>query len=106
MRQDGDPKVVRLPTRPVQLALFGAPRALGEERRDENTYLTKAEIRRLTGRKYAKAQCRVLAERKWTFEPDGDGHPLILRSVHDARLGEKRQQKPRGPRLEGLSSRR
>lgn len=101
-----EPKVVPLPRRPVQLGLFGPPTPLGDRERDENTYLSKAEIRRLTARKYKKAQCRILAERGWKFEPDGDGHPLVLRTVHDARFGEKSIAPRRRPRLEGLSSRR
>jgi len=72
-------------------------------------YLTPSEIERLTGRKYSKYQRQVLAERGWKFEVDADGRPLILRQLHDERLGAKTETsaaRRRGPRLEGLSSRR
>lgn len=68
--------------------------------RDEETYLTIAEIERLTGRIYAPAQRRVLALNGWTFVPDGDGLPLVLRAVHDQRFGlDRKAAKRRGPRL-------
>lgn len=74
---------------------------------DVHIYLTASEIERLTGRKYGKYQRQVLAERGWTFEVDADGRPLVLRQLHDARLGAKTStaKRARGPRLEGLSSR-
>ena len=70
-------------------------------------YLTTDELERLTGRKYAKVQRQVLAERGWKFEVDADGRPLVLRQLHDERLGAKTStaKRVRGPRLEGLSSR-
>lgn len=75
---------------------------------DTETYLTEDEIARLTGRKYAKLQRQVLADRGWKFEVDADGRPLVLRQLHDERLGAKTStaKRARGPRLEGLSSRR
>ena len=72
--------------------------------RDEDTYLTEPEIRRLTGRVYPKHQCKVLAEQNWPFSPDGDGKPLVLRAAHDERLGLKTVGRRRGPRLAGLAS--
>jgi len=72
--------------------------------RDADTYLTELEIERLTGRKYAKAQARVLADRKWAFELDGDGKALVLRAYHDQRLGLNRPAKRRRPRLTGLAA--
>ncbi len=71
-------------------------------------YLTPSEIERLTGRKYAKVQRKVLAARGWKFELDADGRPLLLRELHDQRLGVRAStaKRARGPRLEGLSSHR
>jgi hypothetical protein len=50
------------------------------------TYLTDAEVARLTGKKYPKVQARVLAARGWKFALDGAGKVLILRTYHDAML--------------------
>jgi len=72
--------------------------------RDEETYLSDSEIRRLTRRSYAKAQCKMLGELGWPFQPDGEGRPLVLRAVHDERMGLKPSAKRRRPRLEGLSA--
>jgi hypothetical protein len=71
---------------------------------DADTYLTEAEIRHLTKRKYAKAQCKVLADRGWAFEVDGNGYPVVLRAFHDQKLGLKEPSKRRRPRLSGLSA--
>lgn len=75
---------------------------------DAETYLTEDEIARLTGRRYPKYQRKVLAEGQWKFEVDADGRPLVLRQLHDERLGAKMStaKRARGPRLEGLNSRR
>lgn len=74
--------------------------------RDADTYLTEAEIARLTGKVYPKVQAKVLAERGWTFEFDGDGLPLVLRAYHDRRMGMAPQTtRARRPRLAGLSRR-
>jgi len=72
--------------------------------RDEDTYLSADEIRRITRRTYAKAQCKMLSELGWPFQPDGEGRPLVLRAVHDERMGLKSTTKRRRPRLEGLSA--
>jgi hypothetical protein len=66
-------------------------------------YLTPAEIERLTGRVYGAAQCKVLAERGWKFEPDANGAPVVLRAYHDMRMGMTPATKRRGPRLQGLA---
>lgn len=72
---------------------------------DAETYLTNAEVQRLTGKKYPKVQARVLAVRGWTFELDGAGRVLILRAYHDQRLGlGKLDAKKRRPRLGGLAA--
>lgn len=74
--------------------------------RDADTYLSVAEIRRLTGKVYAKVQVRVLAERGWAFTIDGDGLPLVLRAYHDQQLGMAPTiVRARRPRLAGLSNR-
>lgn len=80
-----------------------------QSNRYTDIYLTPTEIERLTGRKYSKYQRQVLAERGWKFEVDADGRPLILRQLHDERLGAKTvnaANRRRGVRIEGLSSRR
>lgn len=41
------------------------------------TWLTPAELHRLTGKKRYKAQCKVLAERKIPFKPSAKGEPLV-----------------------------
>lgn len=72
----------------------------------DDTYLTEAEIGRLTRRKYAKVQAKVLAERGWLFTLDGDGRPLVLRAYHDQQLGlAPTLARARRPRLAGLSHR-
>lgn len=53
--------------------------------RDVDTFLTIAEVKRLTGRTYAPAQRRVLERRKIPFEPDAKGRPVILRAVIERR---------------------
>lgn len=70
----------------------------------DDTYLSAAELERLTGKKYGKAQCKALAERGWVFEPGSDGKPLVLRAYHDARLGMGKPVKRRRPRLTGLAA--
>lgn len=42
-------------------------------------FLTAAEIARLTGKKYAPAQKRVLQARKIRFIEDASGRPVVLR---------------------------
>lgn len=78
---------------------------MGEEvMRDADTYLSEAEIERLSGKKYPKVQAKVLAARGWTLELDGDGKVLILRAYHDQRLGLKMPSNKRRPRLENLAA--
>ena len=70
-----------------------------------DTYLSAAEIERLTGKKYGKAQCKELAARGWVFEPDANGKPLVLRAYHDQRLGLGEQPaRRRRPRLTDLAA--
>lgn len=70
----------------------------------DDTYLSADELERLTGKKYGKAQCKVLAARGWVFEPGDDGRPIVLRAYHDQRLGLKGPAKRRRPRLDGLAA--
>lgn len=77
--------------------------------RDADTYLSEAEIERLTGRHYPKVQCRVLAAGDWPFSVDADGRPLVLRAVHDKRMGldldsAAGRARKRRPRLAGLAA--
>lgn len=69
-----------------------------------DTYLTEAELERLTGRKYPKVQAKVLAAGGWPFELAGDGRVLILRAYHDQRLGLGKPARKRRPRLDGLAA--
>jgi hypothetical protein len=63
--------------------------------RDVDTYLSPAEIRRLTGRQKAKAQCRVLDARKIRYTRDGDGWPIVARAHVEKRLtGEAKAPEP------------
>ncbi len=82
---------------------MGGEEAAATVARDDQTYLTDAEIERLSGRKNGPAQCRALAAQGWKFVPDGNGKPLILRAYHDERMGLAPKRR-RGPRLAGLAS--
>jgi hypothetical protein len=73
--------------------------------RDTETYLTEAEVKRLSGKTYAKVQARVLAARGWHFELDAGGKVLILRAYHDERLGKLGEPAAR-PRLEYLRNKK
>lgn len=53
--------------------------------RDAETWLTRAEVQRLTDRTYAPAQKRVLNKRKITYEEDDVGRPLVLRALIERR---------------------
>ena len=66
-------------------------------------FLTEDELVDLTGRKYAKYQIAVLTQRKWKFELDGNGHPKVLRSYAEARMGDKPINRKR-VRLDGLAA--
>jgi hypothetical protein len=55
--------------------------------------LTETELIELTGKIYAKCQIKVLIERKWKFEIDGNGKPKVLRSYADARQGDRTAKK-------------
>jgi hypothetical protein len=49
------------------------------------TFLTPAELRRLTDKVYAPAQRRVLDARKIPYELDGRSRPVVLRAVIERR---------------------
>lgn len=71
--------------------------------RSDETYLTEAEVRRLTGRVYPSRQRVALAREKWSFAVDADGRPLVLRVYHDERMGVKPVRR-KSVRVEGLAS--
>jgi hypothetical protein len=74
--------------------------------RDADTYLTEAEIERLTGRRYHKWQAKALARAGYTFTLDADGKPIVLRAHHEQRLGLEQpasRRRPR-PRFNGLAA--
>jgi hypothetical protein len=58
-------------------------------------FLTREEVRDLTGYKRKSDQCRNLAERGYPFEPDKDGWPKVPRSAVETRF----QVKFGGPKL-------
>ncbi len=71
---------------------------------DSDDLLTADEVVNLTDRKYAKHQIAWLAANGWKFEVSADGHPKVLRSYRDSRMGAPAKAKRRGPRLEGLAA--
>jgi hypothetical protein len=78
----------------------GARRVVTEH---PDMWLTPAELRSLTGRTYAKYQIDWLTERQWTWEPDANGKPKVLRSYAESRMGGKPVRR-RGPNLTGLAA--
>ncbi len=50
-------------------------------------FLSRDEVRELTGYARRGAQIDWLRKRAWPFEIGGDGHPRLLRSAVLARLG-------------------
>lgn len=60
-------------------------------------FLGREDVEALTGRKRPSLQIRWLTERGYPFDVAADGHPTVLRSVVEKRLGEKpkgRVQRP------------
>lgn len=53
---------------------------------DTDTYLTPAEVRKLTGTAHAAKQVAFLKSRGWCHTTDRHGKPQILRKYHDAML--------------------
>lgn len=49
-------------------------------------YLTRAEVKALTGRSHRAKQAEVLSSRGWPFEVDGDGYPKVDRAEYLARM--------------------
>lgn len=49
-------------------------------------FLTPADIVRLTGKKYAPAQKRVLRDRRIRFAEDAFGRPVVLRATVERKL--------------------
>lgn len=63
--------------------------------RDVDTFLTRAELQRLTDKTYAPAQRRVLDARKIPYEQDAKGRPIVLRAVLERRqLGKATSPEP------------
>lgn len=50
-------------------------------------YLTRSELRDLSGRHYKATIIAWLKSEKIKFVPDADGWPKVARGVHDQRLG-------------------
>ena len=44
-------------------------------------FLNTAELQRITKRMRFKAQCRMLENMKIPYIPDGEGEPLVIRSI-------------------------
>lgn len=66
---------------------------------DADTFLTKADVKRLTDKTYAPAQRRVLDAKGIPYDQDDKGRPVILRAVIERRqLGKAVTAEPaRGP---------
>ncbi len=68
-------------------------------------FLTRDDIICLTGRKRLKCQLQWLRERGFKFEVNCAGVPVVLRSVVQARLGEKPEpRRVPQPRFERLNN--
>jgi len=52
----------------------------------DDTFLTVAEIRRLTKRVKKDAQIRVLKVRRIRYTEDGDGYPVVMRAAVERKL--------------------
>lgn len=50
-------------------------------------YLSRTELRKLTGRQQRATVTAWLLEQRWAFVPDADGWPKVARALHDQRLG-------------------
>jgi hypothetical protein len=58
-------------------------------------FLTREEVRELTGYKRKTDQCRFLRDNRYPFELDKDGYPKVPRMVVETRF----QVKSGGPKL-------
>lgn len=56
---------------------------------ESDTYLTKAELTRLTDSPQKRRQIAWLKAGNWAHEIDGTGHPVVLRAYHDERMSGK-----------------
>lgn len=74
--------------------------------RDAETFLTRHELARLTGKVYAPAQKRVLDARKIRYEQDHKGRPIVLRAAIERKLlGKAESPEPRkGPDFSAFPS--
>lgn len=50
-------------------------------------YLTRSELRALTGRRHRATVIAWLKQQRWRHVLDADGWPKVARAFHDARLG-------------------
>jgi hypothetical protein len=57
-------------------------------------FLTEEEVRELTGLVRPAAQVRWLKEHSYPFEVNAKGHPKVLKSVVEKRLGGKLSSEP------------
>jgi hypothetical protein len=53
----------------------------------KSAYLTRQELRDLTGRHHRASIIAWLKQQRWRYVPDADGWPKVARALHDARLG-------------------
>jgi hypothetical protein len=58
------------------------------------SYLTRSELRELTGRRQRDAIAAWLKAQRWRYVVDADGWPKVARAFHDARLGLTDQPAP------------
>lgn len=70
---------------------------------NESPFLTKEEIRLLTGRKFASAQFKVLNREGIPATRDGDGRPVVNRKIYEqTQLGAKPRPTRKKPNLGAL----
>lgn len=60
-------------------------------------FLAREDVELLTGQKRPSAQIRWLSARGYQFEINAKGHPVVLRSAVESKLGvaERRRIEPR-----------
>lgn len=67
-------------------------------------FLPPQEIERITRRKQAAAQRRVLAAKGYPFDQDAAGYPLVLWSVVEQRFAQPESSTRRGPNPAALAA--
>ena len=68
--------------------------------------LTSAELRELSGYKAHRAQCLWLETNQFRFVVDRCGHPKVLRSVINARLGSADTSESTNPSVHSIVAER